>query len=97
MQAALHDATIDVGRALIFTSITLASGFGVLLVAHFNGMFWFGVLCLITIVFALAADLLLLPVVLMWYDERRQGAFVADASEATEFESESGVLSPDTL
>jgi predicted RND superfamily exporter protein len=97
MQAALHDATIDVGRALIFTSITLVSGFGVLLVAHFNGMFWFGVLCLITIVFALAADLLLLPVVLMWHDERRQGAFVADVSEATELEHGSGVLSPDTL
>jgi predicted RND superfamily exporter protein len=82
MQEALYDATIEVGRALIFTSITLSFGFGVLLLAHFTGMFWFGLLCLLTIVFALAADLLLLPVVLMWYDGGRRGVTVfGDAEE----------------
>jgi len=76
MVPALHDATIEVGRALIFTSLTLCAGFGVMLVGSFVGQIYFGLLCMLTIVFALAADLLLLPVVLRWYDERLQGAKV---------------------
>ena len=61
MTDALRNATVDVGRALVFTSIVLCAGFGAMLVGSFVGMVYFGLLCMITIVFALAADLFLLP------------------------------------
>ena len=68
MVDALYDATIEVGRALVYTSLVLCAGFGVMMLGSFVGMIYFGLLCMLTIVFALAADLLLLPVVLRWYD-----------------------------
>jgi predicted RND superfamily exporter protein len=64
---ALRGATLDVGRAIIYTSITLVLGFGVNLIATFVGIVYFGLLCLLTVVFALLADLFLLPVVLRWH------------------------------
>ena len=38
-----------------------------MMVGNFVGMIYFGMLCMVTIIFALAADLLLLPVVLRWH------------------------------
>jgi len=73
MVEALRDATVEVGRALVYTSLTLSVGFGVLMLGSFVGMVYFGLLCVLTIVFALAADLLLLPVVLRWYDRTLTG------------------------
>lgn len=70
MVPALRESTIEVGRALVFTSLSLGAGFGTLMTADFVGTYYFGLLCLLTIVFALAADLLLLPVVLRWHAER---------------------------
>lgn len=72
MVAALRDSTIEVGRALIFTSLSLSAGFATLMTADFVGTYYFGLLCLLTIVFALGADLILLPVVLRWHAERRE-------------------------
>ena len=71
IESALESATIGVGRALVYTSITLASGFAVMLLSDFVGSLYFGLLCTVTIIVALAADLLLLPVVLRWYLNRR--------------------------
>ncbi len=68
MAEALRRATTGVGRALVYTSICLCAGFASMLTGSFVGTFYFGILCLLTIVFALAADLLLLPVLLLWYD-----------------------------
>jgi predicted RND superfamily exporter protein len=82
MVPALRDATIEVGRALVFTSLSLGAGFGTLLTAGFVGMFYFGLLCVLTIVFALGADLLLLPVVLRWYSEHRTAVTVLSARRA---------------
>ncbi len=75
IERALHHSTVEIGRALIYTSLALASGFGVMLMSQFVGSVYFGMLCLITIVFALIADLLLLPVVLRWYGRRRPTRF----------------------
>ncbi len=70
MPEALERTTVEIGRALVFTSIALAAGFGVMMLSAFVGTIHFGLLCLLTILFALAADLVLLPVVLRWYSDR---------------------------
>ena len=70
MVEALERTTVEIGRALVFTSIALAVGFSVMMLSAFVGTIHFGLLCLLTILFALAADLLLLPVLLHWYSER---------------------------
>jgi predicted RND superfamily exporter protein len=74
MTSSLLAATVEISRALIYTSLTLVAGFAVMLASSFVGTIYFGMLCMITIVFALLADLLLLPVVLRWYSDRRRGA-----------------------
>lgn len=71
MLTALRESTIEMGRAIVYTSVTLGCGFGVMMLAHFKGMVYFGLLATITIVFALLADLLLLPVVLRWRRQRQ--------------------------
>jgi predicted RND superfamily exporter protein len=56
-----------VGRALVFTSVVLTLGFGIFCLASFLGTRNFGLLTAIAIVSALAADLLVLPsVLLLW-------------------------------
>ncbi|MBW1886596.1 MAG: MMPL family transporter, partial [Deltaproteobacteria bacterium] len=70
MTRALERTTVEIGRALVFTTIALAVGFSVMMLSAFVGTIHFGLLCLLTIIFALAADLVLLPVVLHWYSER---------------------------
>ena len=67
MRESLAEATVEVGRALVYTSITLCCGFGVMMIATFVGIFYFGLLCTLTVAVALVADLLLLPVVFRWY------------------------------
>jgi predicted RND superfamily exporter protein len=71
MRESLAEATVDVGRALVYTSITLCCGFGVMMIATFIGIFYFGLLCTVTVAAALVADLLLLPVVFRWYGALR--------------------------
>jgi predicted RND superfamily exporter protein len=77
MRRSLREATVEVGRALVYTSITLCLGFGVMMVATFVGIFYFGLLCTLTVAFALIADLLLLPVVFRWYGSLRGDETVA--------------------
>jgi predicted RND superfamily exporter protein len=83
MVAALRESTIEVGRALVFTSLSLGAGFGTLMTADFVGTYYFGLLCLLTIVFALAADLILLPVVLRWHAEHLARVRVGEPRVAT--------------
>ncbi len=67
MVSALKKTTVGVGRALVYTSVSLSAGFASLMTGSFAGTVNFGLLCLLTIVFALIADLLLMPVLLHWY------------------------------
>ncbi len=73
MRTALRDTTVEIGRALVYTSLALSAGFGVMLFASFRGTVYFGLLCMLTTIFALVADLVLLPVVLNWYAGRKAG------------------------
>ena len=83
MREALRETTVEIGRAIIYTSLVLCGGFSVMLIAHFVGMVYFGMLCLLTILFALTADLLLLPVVLRWYGERTTSTVLEPATVET--------------
>ncbi|MCB9554457.1 MAG: MMPL family transporter [Deltaproteobacteria bacterium] len=63
-EVAIRRTSAEVGRAIVTTSIVLAAGFGALALASFKPPIFFGLLSAITIVVALAADLLVLPALL---------------------------------
>lgn len=73
-QDAVRYAFRTVGVALWTTSVTLVVGFSVLTVSGFKVTAEMGLLSAITIAFALAADFLFLPALLMRLDERRAAA-----------------------
>ena len=70
MVSAIGESLVEVGRALFYTSIALCAGFGVMLTSSFTGAFYFGMLVMITMILSLAADLLVLPVMLRWYNPK---------------------------
>jgi hypothetical protein len=84
MVTALREALVEVGRALFYTSIALCAGFGVMLTSSFTGAVYFGMLVMITMILALVADLLVLPVMLRWYDPKPSArtATQADAAQS---------------
>ena len=61
---AMTATTLGVGRALMFTSVMLTLGFWIFCLSDFVGTRNFGLLTGITVLVALAADLLVLPAVL---------------------------------
>ena len=71
---AVHYAFQTVGRALFTTSIVLVSGFLILAFSPFIPTMQVGVLTALIIAFALLADLLLLPPLLMAVDRRGTSA-----------------------
>ncbi|MEL6676134.1 MAG: MMPL family transporter [Bacteroidota bacterium] len=73
-QGATVDAAISAtmqgtGKAMIITSLILIAGFVLLIASDFGGTFNTGLFTALTIVFALLADLVLLPVLLRWVDK----------------------------
>jgi predicted RND superfamily exporter protein len=58
---------LTTGKAIIVTSLILAVGFLTLCSSDFLGTFYIGLLIAITLLVALLADLLLLPVLLVWF------------------------------
>ena len=70
IESALHDALVEVGRALVYTGLALCAGFAVMLSAGFMPAVYFGLLTMLTIVIALVSDLLFLPVLLRWHGGR---------------------------
>ena len=61
---AIKRTFFDAGRAIILTSVILVLGFGLLSFSQFGVTHFTGLLISFTLIFALAADLLLLPVLL---------------------------------
>lgn len=68
---AIEFAVKKAGRAIIFTSIILASGFLMLMFSAFIPTIFFGILGAIVVVFALLGDLLFLPA-FMYLNSNRQ-------------------------
>ena len=64
---ALKRSYLSGGKAIIVTSIILSSGFFTLLLSDINSTFYTGYLVSLTLAFALVADLLLLPVLILWF------------------------------
>jgi predicted RND superfamily exporter protein len=75
-QQAVRYAFSTVGTALVVTSIVLATGFAVLAQSAFGFNGDMGKVSAIIIAMALAADLLLLPPLLMWLDGRQDARLV---------------------
>lgn len=64
---ALKRTYLSTGRAIILTTLILCSGFLLLMFSDFLGTFYVGLLISCTLFFALIADLLLLPVLLLLF------------------------------
>jgi len=71
LEAAIAFTLENVGGALIFASVTLIAGYGVLMFSDFALNRALGILSALTVGFALAVILLLLPAVLRWFDQVR--------------------------
>ena len=63
---AIKRTFISTGKALIITSFILSSGFMSLMLSSFMGTFYTGLFISLTLFFALIADMMLLPVLLLF-------------------------------
>jgi len=63
---AIRETLLGAGRALLITSLVLCTGFFILMAASLNHLVNFGFFTGITILIALAADFLLLPVIMVY-------------------------------
>lgn len=63
-EVAIRNTIMGTGKAMILTSLVLMAGFVILLASNFGGTFSTGLFTAMTIVFALLADLFLLPIFL---------------------------------
>lgn len=69
---ALKRTYLSTGRAIILTTLILCSGFLLLIFSDFLGTFYVGLLISCTLLFALLADLFLLPVLLiLFYKDKK--------------------------
>lgn len=64
---AIKTTFISAGKAIIITSCILVAGFLTLVLSSFDATFYVGVFVSLTLVFALVADLLLLPVLILYF------------------------------
>jgi len=72
MLYALKRTYLSTGKAIIVTSIILCGGFVTLIFSGFLGTFYIGVLISLTLLFAVVADLTILPVMLIFFYGNRR-------------------------
>lgn len=68
---AIHCAMNESGRAVIFTSVVLVTGFSVMLLGSFIPYIYTGLFAATIMALALLGDLIFLPALLYWIDGRR--------------------------
>ncbi|GAA0875152.1 MMPL family transporter [Wandonia haliotis] len=68
---ALRVTYVSTGKAIILTTLILSSGFLMLLFSDFEGTFIMGLLVSLSLVFAVIADLLLLPVLIVFFFRKK--------------------------
>ncbi len=66
LETAIRNTVLGTGKALVLTTIILIAGFSMLLTSDFGGTFSVGLFTTLTLMVALFADLLLLPVLVRW-------------------------------
>lgn len=64
VRKAVEETLLTAGRAMLVTTLVLATGFWIFMLATLNNVFYFGLLTGITLVFAFLADVLLAPAIL---------------------------------
>jgi len=69
---ALMTTYLSTGKAMILTAMVIAAGFSTLMLSNFKSTFYVGMLISLTLVFALLAELILMPVLLMWIFGRKK-------------------------
>lgn len=73
IDAALHEVQSTVGKAMIFTTLTLDLGFLVLCTSEFVPTIYFGALVSLAMIGGLAGNLIILPLLIGWF-MREKGA-----------------------
>ena len=68
---ALKRTYLSTGRAIILTSLIICAGFLLLLFSDFLGTFYIGLLISLTLLFAVFADLILLPVLVLFFYRKK--------------------------
>jgi predicted RND superfamily exporter protein len=68
---ALKRTYLSTGRAIVLTTLILCSGFLLLIMSDFLGTFYVGLLLSLTLLFALLADLFVLPVLLLLFFKKK--------------------------
>jgi predicted RND superfamily exporter protein len=68
---ALKRTYLGAGRAIVLTTLILCSGFLLLMFSDFLGTYYVGLLLSLTLVFALISDLLILPVLLLYFFKKK--------------------------
>ncbi|MFT4753343.1 MAG: putative RND superfamily exporter protein [Salibacteraceae bacterium] len=71
MLYALKRASISTGKAIVLTSLILVSGFFALIFSDFTSTYYIGLLVSITLLFAVLADLFLLPVLIVLFYRKK--------------------------
>jgi predicted RND superfamily exporter protein len=67
---ALKTTYVSTGKAMILTALVIATGFATLMASDFKSTFYVGFLISLTLLIALVAELILLPVLLLWFYKR---------------------------
>lgn len=70
LQAA-HQSVLRIGRAVTITSLTLSAGFCIFIFSDMINLARLGFLLALCFLFALLADIMLTPALLVWVDEKR--------------------------
>jgi len=68
---ALKRTYLSTGRAIVLTTLILCSGFLLLMFSDFLGTFYIGLLISLTLFFALIADMLVLPVLILLFFNKK--------------------------
>ena len=66
IRESIYRTYLETGKAINLTSIILFFGFGLLIFSNFNGVFYVGLLISLTLLAALAACLLLIPIFILY-------------------------------
>jgi len=64
---ALKTTYVSTGKAMILTALVIATGFATLMASDFKSTFYVGFLISLTLLIALLAELILMPVLLLWF------------------------------
>ena len=63
---------LSTGKAVVVTSVILAAGFLTLIFSKFTSTFYVGLLVSLTLLIAIACELFILPVLLIWYHKKQK-------------------------